>query len=225
MDRKKTILIAVMVNAGLLVVLFVAALSSQDEVGSQEIATAPFTAVNEPLFSGHVDQGVQGPPSQEVLLGTSAVQEESKASPVTHRLPPPEQEKAPKSTLVSRDPPKSSAVEITVKKGDSLAKIAKANNTTVDQIVKSNTLSGSFLKIGQVLKLPEQKSVASKPTSAPVFEEKGTSSPEYYTVKVGDNPWGIAVKHHMKMEELLKLNHLNEEKARKLKPGDHLRIR
>ncbi|HSX13751.1 MAG TPA: LysM domain-containing protein [Chlamydiales bacterium] len=49
--------------------------------------------------------------------------------------------------------------------------------------------------------------------------------PEYYIVKVGDNPWGIAMKHHMKLEELLKLNQLNEEKARKLKPGDRLRTR
>ncbi len=227
MDRKKTILIAVIVNAGLLVVLFVAALSSQDEIGSQEIATTEVTAVNEPLFSGHVDPGLQSqvvqvPSIQKIPL---AVPEETKAPPITHRLPPPEQEKNPKPTPVSRDIPKSSVVEVTVKKGDSLAKIAKANNTTVEQITKTNNLSGSFLKIGQVLKLPDHKSVANKPTPAPVLDEKGTTSPEYYTVKVGDNPWGIAVKHHMKMEDLLRLNHLNEEKARKLKPGDHLRIR
>jgi hypothetical protein len=29
----------------------------------------------------------------------------------------------------------------------------------------------------------------------------------------------------MKVDELLKLNHLNEEKARKIKPGDRLRVR
>lgn len=223
MDRKKTILIAVMVNAGLLVVLFVAALSSQDEISSQEIATAPLVTANEPLFSGHVDSVVQFPSSiQEIPL---SIQEEPKAAPITHRLPPPEQEKAPKQVPVAREVPKSSVVEIKVKKGDSLAKIAKANNTTVDQLTRANNLSGSFLKIGQVLKLPDQKAVASKPTPAPVFQEKGVSSPEYYTVKAGDSPWGIAVKHHMKTEELLRLNHLNEENARKLKPGDHLRIR
>ena len=49
--------------------------------------------------------------------------------------------------------------------------------------------------------------------------------PEYYTMKVGDNPWAIAMKHHMKVEELLRLNGLNEERARKLKPGDRLRTR
>jgi LysM repeat protein len=44
-------------------------------------------------------------------------------------------------------------------------------------------------------------------------------------MKVGENPWAIAIRHHMKLDELLRLNGLNEEKARKLKPGDRLRIR
>jgi len=33
------------------------------------------------------------------------------------------------------------------------------------------------------------------------------------------------MKHHMKVEELLRLNHFNKEKAKRLKPGDKLRIR
>lgn len=47
---------------------------------------------------------------------------------------------------------------------------------------------------------------------------------KYYTVKSGDNPWSIAVKNKIKLDQLLKLNDLNEEKARRLKPGDKLRI-
>ncbi len=60
-----------------------------------------------------------------------------------------------------------------------------------------------------------------KPAEKKAFEGES----EYYTMKVGDNPWVIAMKHHMKVEELLRLNGLNEEKARKLKPGDRLRIK
>jgi LysM repeat protein len=51
------------------------------------------------------------------------------------------------------------------------------------------------------------------------------AGPEYYTVKVGDNPWTIAKKHNLKVEELLKLNGLNEQRARKLKPGERLRVK
>ena len=220
MDRKKTILIAVMVNAGLLVVLFIAALSSPEEGRSPEIATTKVTAMNGPLFSDKIETSVQGQghPIQEISL---PVFEEPKHPPVIHRLPPPEE---PKIAVKSEDS-KPVAVEVTVKKGDSLAKIAKAHNTTVEEITKNNKLSGSFLKIGQVLKIPAKKSTLSKEAAIPVFQEKSEVAPEYYTVKAGDNPWGIAVKHHMKMEELLKINHLNEEKARKLKPGDRLRIR
>lgn len=222
MDRKKTILIAVMVNAGLLIVLFVAALSSPEELPPQEIAATNVTAMNAPRFSEKIDEciTIQPPPSQKIAVPPPILEKETV---VTHRLPPPE---ALKPIPLSREIPKGlPPEEVTVKKGDSLAKIAKAHNTTVEEITKSNHLIGSVLKIGQVLKLPEGKSVVNKETPLPPFEEKGESNLEYYTVKSGDNPWGIAVKHHMKMEELLKLNHLNEVTARRLKPGDRLRIR
>lgn len=48
---------------------------------------------------------------------------------------------------------------------------------------------------------------------------------QFYVVQCGDNPWTIAIKHHIKVSELLKLNHLDNKKARQLKPGDRLRIR
>jgi LysM repeat protein len=113
---------------------------------------------------------------------------------------------------------------VVVKKGDTLEKIAKAQKTTVDELIKLNRLPSSFLRVGQTLKLPAEKAVA---RSIPKTIEKPMQQdgPDYYTVKVGDNPWMIAMKHHLKVEELLKLNGLNEEKARKLKPGDRLRIR
>jgi peptidoglycan DL-endopeptidase LytF len=115
-------------------------------------------------------------------------------------------------------------VEVSVKKGDTLDKIAKANNTTADEIIKLNQLPGTFLKVGQILKIPEPKAVVANEPKLNL-EKASNVGPEYYVVKVGDNPWGIAMKHHIKLEELLKLNQLNEEKARKLKPGDRLRTR
>ena len=112
-----------------------------------------------------------------------------------------------------------------MKKGDSLDKIAKAHQTTVEEIIKVNHLPSSFLRVGQVLKLPKGKALSRSAIPNPPLAKNAGGSPEYYTVKVGDNPWTIAMKHHMKVEELLKLNQLNEEKARKIKPGDRLRIR
>jgi hypothetical protein len=56
-------------------------------------------------------------------------------------------------------------------------------------------------------------------------ESKVVDEGKYYIVKSGDNPWSIAIKNHIKFDELLRLNHLDEEKAKKLKPGDKLRIK
>jgi LysM repeat protein len=50
-------------------------------------------------------------------------------------------------------------------------------------------------------------------------------TPLFYTVKEGDNPWTIAKKNNIPLATLLKINQLNEEKARRLKPGDRLKIR
>jgi LysM repeat protein len=48
---------------------------------------------------------------------------------------------------------------------------------------------------------------------------------EWYTMKSGDNPWKVAKTQKIKFDDLLKLNGLNEERARNLKPGDQIRIR
>jgi LysM repeat protein len=94
--------------------------------------------------------------------------------------------------------------------------------------MRLNGLKNSALRIGQVLKVQTSKvsnpiagNAPARSSATPVSE----GAPKYYTVKTGDNPWTIAVKNHMKVEELLKLNNLNQEKARRLKPGDELRIR
>ena len=48
---------------------------------------------------------------------------------------------------------------------------------------------------------------------------------EWYVMKSGDNPWKVAKNNKIKFDDLLKLNGLNEERARNLKPGDRIRIR
>lgn len=228
MNRKNTILIAVVINAGLLAVLFVAALTMQEDLPQKtEIAKEEPIELHLPKFDT--------PAYQEIA--SLALPESSKPleEPVLiHQLPPLDTSSAvlplPKSSPAIPEPVSATATplalpsiqmtEVAVKKGDNLEKIAKAHHTTVDAIIKLNHLPSTFLKVGQVLKIPTEKMVVKG------NEKKSVeSSPEYYIMKVGENPWAIAQRHHMKLEELLKLNGLNEEKARKLKPGDRLRIK
>ncbi|MBI3211945.1 MAG: LysM peptidoglycan-binding domain-containing protein, partial [Simkania negevensis] len=80
-------------------------------------------------------------------------------------------------------------------------------------------LTNTRLQIGQVLLIPA-------PAQKKEKEEQGKEQQgEYYTVKAGDNPWTIAHKNALPIEELLRLNGMDEEKAKRLKPGDRLRIK
>jgi len=213
MDRKKTILVAVLINVGLLVVLFVAALTTEEETPVQLAMVQE--SVPQPLFTEPVDLGMRPPPLD--------ISQPTEIPPVT--LPSLVPESHPPIAVSSPAPsPESPAfMELIVKKGDSLEKIAKLHQTSVDELIKLNRLSSHFLRTGQVLKVPLKRGMANAPK--PTTTTSAENNAEFYTVKVGDNPWTIAMKHHMKVEELLKLNGLNEERARKLKPGHRLRIR
>jgi peptidoglycan DL-endopeptidase LytF len=252
MDRKKTILIAVLINAGLLVLLFVVALH-HDEATPKSVEMAQASAPEtQPLFNdiplltesplaqpmsetAQPDSLVQiaAQPLGATALPSAPLASETSAE-IVHQLPPLASQDIP-APLASIAPAASPAasltaalpLEIKVKRGDSLEKIAKVHRTSVDEIIRLNHLPSSFLRIGQVLKLPSERTMHNTVKPKTLIADRGLNEghPEYYTVRVGDNPWTIAMKHHMKVDELLKVNNLNEEKARRLKPGDRLRIR
>jgi LysM repeat protein len=230
MSRRDTIIVAVLINAGLLIVLFASALKSgvpDREVVAQPapvIQTIPEPVVKrEPLpFRGdEVDQAlsqfVAHPP--EVVVPQQPVMPSfaDDLNALAHTEAPIPQLAAPAPAIEKVE---SDVAEIKVKKGDMLEKIARQHRTTVDELMKLNHLTTTNLRIGQVLKIPGKGAKKAEESSSAALGE-----PQYYTVKNGDNPWTIAVKNHLKVEELLKLNNLNEEKARHLKPGDQLRIR
>jgi peptidoglycan endopeptidase LytF len=240
-NRKHTILLAVFINAAMLIVLFAMAWTTQEEIAlapTHEVSEAAPTSKKEPaMFGEELDfllRAETNHSSDSLLESELAHDTKIAAAPpnalIIHSLPPvapvavQETVAAPStpSKPLNAQTPILSNVETRVKKGDTLEKLAKTHHTTVDEIIKLNHLPSSFLRVGQVLKLPQEKSSELKPV---VVEKQAVVGPEYYTVKVGDNPWMIANKHHLKLEELLKLNGLNEEKARKLKPGDRLRIK
>ena len=223
MTRKQTIIVAVLVNAALLVILFTSALKTELEPepssSKEEMAIKPAEMSQPPLFSPPTlihESLASLPESQPIEIMLPKPEVSIPISPFAEELK--NSFPAPTATVSSSDISASKGVlHVTVKKGDVLEKIARSHHTTVDEIIKLNRLESTQLKIGQVLKvMPKQVEAAS---------EAGRSSAQFYTVKNGDNPWTIAVKNHMKVEELLKLNDLDQEKARKLKPGDQLRIK
>ena len=81
-------------------------------------------------------------------------------------------------------------ITYTVKKGDSLWKLANTYDTTVDAIKNANNLSSNTLQIGQTLIIPT------------------TSKYTTYTVKKGDSLWLIANNYNTSVDEIKKLNNL-----------------
>jgi LysM repeat protein len=108
-----------------------------------------------------------------------------------------------------------------------LEKIARNNGTTVDAIKKANHLTTAKLSIGQVLRVPtgEIKPSTVNQLSKETEMKASNFEAQYYTIKSGDNPWKIAKQFNVKFEDLLHLNHLDEESARNLKVGDKVRVK
>lgn len=227
MSRRDTIIIAVLLNAGLLIVLFATSLKSDkadeepsaitvlasNEAEVKDAAVPPsVTPIVAPTTSDQVDKVIE----HYVTPQVANVEQQNRnfladlqatGAPAPVVTPEPQQVAAPETSFK----------EVKVKKGDVLERIARQNHVSVSDIMKANKLTSTRLKIGQVLKIPSSGSP--KTASAP-----SAAGAQYYTIKAGDNPWTIAVKHHMKVEELLRLNNMDEQKARRLKAGDKIRI-
>ena len=216
MSRKDIIIVSVLVNAGLLTILLISALTTKESylVASSAQVANTILETNEDGMLPVVKMEEKEPEvTQEPVIETPFVKLEEPEE-IIHKLP----------VVISENkekPKENRFMEITVKKGDTLEKIAKANHTSIPDIIKINELPNSFLRIGQTLLVPKID-LAKIPKAVPT---KDIPQADYYTVKCGDNPWTIAIKHHLKVDELLRLNKLNNESAKKLRPGDKLRIR
>ena len=93
-----------------------------------------------------------------------------------------------------------------VKKGDSLWSIARAYNTTVDELKKLNNLSTNLLSVGQILKIPVKSEVENY---------------NIYTVVKGDTLYKIANQFGVTVNDIITANNL---KSNTLQIGQKLSI-
>ena len=83
-----------------------------------------------------------------------------------------------------------------VKSGDTLGKIARVNNMTVQQLKSMNHLTSTLIFPGQVLKV---NAITSNP-------DKGKNTTGVYVVKLGDSLSTIAKRYNLSLSALLKIN-------------------
>ena len=252
MSRKDTIIVAVLINAGLLIGLFASALKSHSN-NSDEFVANPAPIIKEvpefavkkeaaPVIGDEVDAALNQfaqnamPPQTPVMQTPSLMSPAEAVAAPSHinfaddlkaiSLPETPAAKTLVDPIVPQNQLTSEFTEVKVKKGDVLEKIARQHHTSVAEIMKANKLTSTNLRIGQVLKIPN-KSIKKIEPSTIVYAPHSAASEtdaKYYIVKKGDNPWTIAVRNHLKVEDLLKLNNMSEDQARRLKPGDKIRI-
>lgn len=251
MTRKDTILIAVVINAGLLAILFTTAVIYDTDGGSEQMEfatsladhkissseTAASNLIAAASTGDEVDNVLKyynSPANQPIVVQT--LPETYVSDPMTLQPNATEDEDSAESGLASPSP-QERFTEVTVKRGDVLEKIARANKTSVAAIKSANHLASERLSIGQVLKIPV-KQTSSVSASAATIESKveakqeikkeskvAEAEPVYYVIKSGDNPSKIAKQFGLKYNEILRLNNMDEEKARNLKIGDRVRIK
>ncbi len=104
-------------------------------------------------------------------------------------------------------------LKYTVKKGDSLWKIARRFGVTTKEIIVLNGIRNHSLRIGQIIYIPINEVHVSK-------KEKMNLS--LYKVKKGDTPYEIAKKFGMSLSDFLRINNLR--KSSKIFPGQILMV-
>jgi LysM repeat protein len=257
MTRKDTILIAVVINAGLLAILFTTAVIYDTDRSNEPIEfvasledNKALSAESAPTLIAAVSTGDE---VDNVLkyYSPSAVHQpivgQSQPESYVPELMIPENEEGNELVDIPSPtaPQQEHFIEVTVKRGDVLEKIARANKTSVSAIKRANQLKSEHLSIGQVLKIPVKQHASTYATDARTAIQSGSvkaevkkaeitaeakkepiaAEPVYYVIKSGDNPWKIAKQFGVKYDEILRLNHLDEEKARNLKIGDRVRVK
>lgn len=100
-------------------------------------------------------------------------------------------------------------INYTVQKGDTLYTIANKYRTTIDTIIKDNSLKDNNLTIGQNLKIrinkeyQEIEECFGEDYTPPITEEI-----TLYTVKKGDSLYSIARQYNITVEEIKKANNI-----------------
>ena len=118
---------------------------------------------------------------------------------------------APTSSSTAKN--SSSSDTYTVKSGDTLDKIAKAHNTTIQKLKSKNNLTSNLIFPGQVLKINEFSK----------YTNNSTNTTEKYVVKLGDSLSTIAKRYNLSLSALIKLNP-NISNSDRIRIGQSIRV-
>jgi membrane-bound lytic murein transglycosylase D len=98
-----------------------------------------------------------------------------------------------------------------VAQGDTLFSIAQRNGTSLETIREANRLQGNDIRVGQQLVIPGMRLAEAPIPQAPGRVVVSSAQPPSYRVRPGDNPWSIARRFNLELDELLAWNGFSPE--------------
>lgn len=121
---------------------------------------------------------------------------------------------------------KESNSKYVVRKGDSVASIAKRYGISSKELYRANNLSKKKIRVGQTLNISADKKIAQKASALKISADKRTAQKaralKLYKVKSGDSLKDIARQHKMQLGKFLKVNNLTQKS--KIRPGQQLYV-
>ncbi|MFE4133449.1 LysM peptidoglycan-binding domain-containing protein [Peribacillus sp. YIM B13482] len=118
---------------------------------------------------------------------------------------------APASSTTAKN--SNSSDTYTVKSGDTLGKIARVNNMTIQQLKSENRLTSTLIFPGQVLKVNTLNN----------YTNNSKNTTETYVVKLGDSLSTIANRYNLSLSALLKINP-NISNSDRIRIGQSIRV-
>lgn len=100
----------------------------------------------------------------------------------------------------------------TVKNGDNLWEISKKFNVSIDDIKRLNNLNNEKLKVGMKLEIPDNSSKKINNKKNKNQAKNKAMTTKYHTVKKGENLFRIAIKYNISVDEIKRLNNMNDNK-------------
>lgn len=92
--------------------------------------------------------------------------------------------------------------------GDTLFGIAKRFGTTAEAIKEASRIRDSDLRVGQQLTIPGLRLAEAPIPRAPGRVVVSSAVPQSYRVRPGDNPWSIAQRYNIPLDDLMAWNGL-----------------
>jgi LysM repeat protein len=98
----------------------------------------------------------------------------------------------------------------TVKSGDSVWLVADKHGMSMDELVRLNGIQDNFIYPGQTLNVAKGNSASTSTPTPSTPSKANTGGQGTYTVQSGDSVWSVADKHGMTMDELIRLNGIQD---------------